>query len=123
MFKPDANTLPIHISIFYSTTYTTIYVICICFLAITPISMMWQAIENLALQYVIMIGGTYVLTASIAIFIFASRLFTNRTVMAGMGKAYIPVEPGYFLLMRVGSGSECISIVRHPLRKRLTGSA
>ena len=56
--------------------------------------MMWQAIENRALQYVVMIGGTYVLTASFAIFIFASRLFTNRTVMAGIGKAYIPVEAG-----------------------------
>ena len=78
--------------IFYSTTYTTIYIVCLAFLAITPVSMVWQAIENLALQYVVMIGGAYFLTASFAIFIFASRLHTNRTVMTGMGKAYIPVE-------------------------------
>lgn len=41
-----------------------------------------------------MIGGTYVLTALIAIFIYSSRLYTNRSVMAGVGKAYIPIEDG-----------------------------
>lgn len=41
-----------------------------------------------------MIGGTYVLTALIAIFIYTSRLYTNRTVLAGVGKAYIPIEEG-----------------------------
>lgn len=41
-----------------------------------------------------MIGGTYVLTALIAIFIYSSRLYTNRSVLAGVGKAYIPVEDG-----------------------------
>lgn len=56
--------------------------------------MMWQGVDNAALQYVVFIGGTYILTASIAVFIFASRLFTNRTAKAGTGKPYIPVEPG-----------------------------
>lgn len=56
--------------------------------------MLWSAIQNSALQYTIMIGGTYVLTALIAIFIYTSRLYTNRTVLAGVGKAYIPIEPG-----------------------------
>jgi hypothetical protein len=41
-----------------------------------------------------MIGGTYVLTALVAIFIYSSRLYTNRSVLAGVGKAYIPVEEG-----------------------------
>ena len=80
--------------IFYSTTYTTIYIINLCLLAITPVSLIWSAIQNSAYQYTIMIGGTYVLTALTAIFIYASRLYTNRTVLAGVGKAYIPVEEG-----------------------------
>jgi hypothetical protein len=41
-----------------------------------------------------MIGGTYVLTALVAIFIYSSRLYTNRSVLAGVGKAYIPVQEG-----------------------------
>ncbi|KAK5173995.1 uncharacterized protein LTR77_001074 [Saxophila tyrrhenica] len=80
--------------IFYSTTYTTLYILCLGMLAIPPASMIWSAIQNQAYQYVIMIGGTYILTALIAIFIYASRLYTNRTVLAGVGKAYIPIEDG-----------------------------
>lgn len=41
-----------------------------------------------------MIGGTYVLTVLTAIFIYSSRLYTNRTMLAGVGKAYIPIEKG-----------------------------
>lgn len=41
-----------------------------------------------------MIGGVYVLTAILAIFIYSSRLYTNRSVLAGVGKAYIPIEKG-----------------------------
>lgn len=41
-----------------------------------------------------MIGGVYVLTALLAIFIYTSRLYTNRTVLAAVGKSWIPVEDG-----------------------------
>jgi len=80
--------------IFYSTTYTTLFLITLVILAITPGTMLWTAIRSEAFQYVFMIGGTYVLTALIAIFIYSSRLYTNRSVLAGVGKAYIPVEDG-----------------------------
>lgn len=56
--------------------------------------MIWMAIQNSAFQYIVMIGGTYVLTGLIAIFVYASRIYTNRSVMVGMGKAYIPIEHG-----------------------------
>jgi hypothetical protein len=80
--------------IFYSTTYTTLFLITLVVLAITPGTLLWTSIASEAFQYVFMIGGTYVLTALIAIFIYSSRLYTNRSVLAGVGKAYIPVEDG-----------------------------
>lgn len=80
--------------IFYSTTYTTLFLITLVILAITPGTLLWTSISSEAFQYVFMIGGTYVLTALIAIFIYSSRLYTNRSVLAGVGKAYIPVEDG-----------------------------
>lgn len=80
--------------IFYSTTYTTLFLITLVILAITPGTLLWTSISSEAFQYVFMIGGTYVLTAIIAIFIYSSRLYTNRSVLAGVGKAYIPVEEG-----------------------------
>lgn len=97
MARRPGRILPFRIPffrIFYSTTYTTVYIICLCLLAITPVSMIWVAIENSAYQYTIMVGGTCILTALIAIFIFSSRLYTNRSVLVGVGKAYIPVEDG-----------------------------
>lgn len=80
--------------IFYSTTYTTLFLLTLVILAITPGTLLWTAISSEAYQYVFVIGGTYVLTAIIAIFIYSSRLYTNRSVLAGVGKAYIPVEDG-----------------------------
>lgn len=80
--------------IFYSGTYTTLYIILLCLLAITPASMIWQSVDNKAYQYTIIIGGVYLLTALVAIFVYASRLYSNRTALADVGKAYIPIEPG-----------------------------
>ncbi|KAF2770486.1 hypothetical protein EJ03DRAFT_257250, partial [Teratosphaeria nubilosa] len=54
----------------------------------------WTAVHNKAYQYVVVVGGVYVLTVSLAIFIYSSRLYTNRSVLAGVGKAYIPIEKG-----------------------------
>ena len=96
-FRPNRRLLPFRIPffrIFYSTTYTTIYILTLGILAITPASMIWTTIQNRTWQYIIMIGGTYILVALCAIFIYSSRLYTNRTVLAGVGKSYVPVEEG-----------------------------
>lgn len=80
--------------IFYSTTYTTLYAIELGLLAITPASLIDAAIGSSAFQYVFMIGGIYVLTAAMAIFIYSGRIYTHRSVLADVGKAYIPIEEG-----------------------------
>lgn len=98
--------------IFYSTTYTTLFFLTLVMLAITPASMLYTAISSNAFQYVFMIGGVYVLTAIIAIFIYSSRLYTNRSVLADVGKAYIPVEKG-----------EVIKKVRKLIQSQLERSA
>lgn len=80
--------------VFYSLTYTLLYLITIVFLAITPISMLYASIQQSALQYTTMIGGAYILTIITAIFIYSSRLYTNRSVLSAVGKAYVPIEDG-----------------------------
>ncbi|KAJ9632156.1 hypothetical protein H2203_000559 [Taxawa tesnikishii (nom. ined.)] len=80
--------------IFYSTTYTSLFVVVLCLLAITPAALIFTAVQASAWQYPFMIGGTYVLTALLSLFIYTSRLFTNRTVLAAVGKSWIPVEEG-----------------------------
>ncbi|KAK0271003.1 hypothetical protein LTR35_013801 [Friedmanniomyces endolithicus] len=73
--------------IFYSTTYTLLYIFTLAMLLITPASMIYSAVEAYAFQYIFMIGGVYILLAD-------SRLYTNRTVLVGVGKAYLPIEKG-----------------------------
>ncbi|KAK0314087.1 hypothetical protein LTR91_021789 [Friedmanniomyces endolithicus] len=80
--------------IFYSTTYTLLYIFTLAMLLITPASMIYSAVEAYAFQYIFMIGGVYILLAAITIFIYFSRLYTNRTVLVGVGKAYLPIEKG-----------------------------
>lgn len=80
--------------VFYSLTYTLLYFITLLFLAITPIAMIYGAIQQDAIQYVVMIGGGYILTAIIAIVVYSGRLYTNRSVLSAVGKAYIPIEDG-----------------------------
>ncbi|KAK3113353.1 hypothetical protein LTR53_009441 [Teratosphaeriaceae sp. CCFEE 6253] len=95
--RPGRHLLPFRIPffrIFYSTTYTLLYTLTICMLAITPASLIYTAVEARAFQYIFMVGGVYILVAVITIFIYSSRLYTNRTVLAGIGKAYIPIEDG-----------------------------
>lgn len=80
--------------IFYSTTYTALWLLVLIILAITPASIIYTSIADSAYQYTFIVGGVYVLTALIAVFIYSSRLYTNRTVLAAVGKSYIPVEEG-----------------------------
>ncbi|KAF2136724.1 uncharacterized protein K452DRAFT_237030 [Aplosporella prunicola CBS 121167] len=80
--------------IWYSTTYTVIFLILVVLLAVSPADLISQTIRNRSYPNAFVVGGVYVLTLVIILFIFASRLYTNRTVLAGIPKAYIPVEKG-----------------------------
>lgn len=80
--------------IFYSTTYTSLYIIQLILLAITPASLIYSSIKARALQYIFIVGGVYALTAVSVILIYSSRLYSNRTVLAAVGKSWIPVEEG-----------------------------
>jgi len=80
--------------IFYSTTYTSLFFILLVLLAITPTSLIFSAIVANAYQYTLVVGGVYVLTAIFTILIYSSRLYTNRSVLAAVGKSWIPVEKG-----------------------------
>ncbi|KAI5362016.1 Putative defect at low temperature protein [Septoria linicola] len=80
--------------VFYSLTYTTLYLLTLFFLAISPVTMIYSSIDQSAYQYTFMIGGVYFLTAIIAVFIYSSRLYTNRRVLSDIGKPYVPIEDG-----------------------------
>lgn len=80
--------------IWYSTTYTLLFFILIILLGVTPADTIYQSIRSDDIQKIFIVAGVYVLTFLITILIYATRLYTNRSVLAGIPKAYIPVENG-----------------------------
>jgi hypothetical protein len=80
--------------IWYSTTYTTLLIITILLLAISPTDTIYQSFRADELQKVFVIGGVYLLTCLIVLLIYSTRIYTNRTVLAAIPKGYVPIEEG-----------------------------
>jgi hypothetical protein len=79
-------------SIFYKTVFTILTILFLALLLITPADAIKQALDNNQLYNVFVIAGSYLVTVLFAITIYASRLWTSKTVLKGIPKTYIPVE-------------------------------
>ncbi|SLM35947.1 hypothetical protein LPUS_05357 [Lasallia pustulata] len=80
--------------IFYSTTFTILTLITIVLLLITPVDSILQAHKNRQLYNIFVIAGVNFLTLVLVILLYASRLYTNRSALASIPKAWIPIEKG-----------------------------
>lgn len=78
----------------YSTTFTVLFICLLCLLLITPGDIIRQALINGQLYNVFAVAGVYLVTLIFAIILYASRLYTNRVVLAGIPKGWIPIEQG-----------------------------
>lgn len=80
--------------IFYSTTFTVLSLLLLTLLLITPADQIRQAFRRRKVYNVFIVAGAYLLTLLIAIFLYASRLFNNRSVLASIPRSWSPVESG-----------------------------
>lgn len=80
--------------IWYSTTYTTLLIILLILLCVSPGDIIYQTIKTHEIPKLFVIGGVYVLTALIVILIYSTRIYTNRSVLQAIPKPYVPVEEG-----------------------------
>ena len=78
--------------IFYSTTFSVFALILILLLLVTPADQIYQAFRNKQIYNVFIVAGAYILTLLTAIVLYAFRLYTNRTVLATIPKAWSPIE-------------------------------
>ncbi|KAL9091804.1 MAG: hypothetical protein Q9159_001176 [Coniocarpon cinnabarinum] len=78
----------------YLSAYILFFVALVGLLAVTPGDHIYQTVSNHKIGNVFVVGGSYLLTALIAVFIYASRLYTNRTTLAAIPKPYLPIEEG-----------------------------
>jgi len=80
--------------IFESTIFTSLFLLQLFLLGITPASLIYESIAAKTLQYPFIVGIVCIVTALVVVFIYTNRLYTNRTVLADVGKNYIPIEDG-----------------------------
>lgn len=80
--------------IFYSSTYTFLLLFTLLLIAIIAVDQIYQTLDDGKFGNVFVIAGVYFVTALIACFIYASRLYTNRTTLAAIPRSYLPIEDG-----------------------------
>ena len=78
--------------IFYSTSFTIVFLVLVSFCALTPADKLYQSYKRNRLIDIFIITGAWVLTALIATFLYASRLYTNRSILRDIPKTYLPIE-------------------------------
>ncbi|EXJ69551.1 uncharacterized protein A1O5_07587 [Cladophialophora psammophila CBS 110553] len=78
--------------IFYSTSFTAVFLILVIIVSVTPADTLYESYKRSRLIDIFLIAGDYVVTALLAALIYASRLYTNRSVLKDIPKTYMPIE-------------------------------
>lgn len=80
--------------IWYSSSFIVLFTIAFILTLISPADLIYQSVKNNIIPNIFSIGGAYVLTIAISLFLWASRIYTNRAVLREIPKAYIPIDEG-----------------------------
>lgn len=83
-----------YFQIWYSTSFIILFTITSILALISPADLIYQSIRNQNIPNVFSIGGAYILTIVLCLFIWASRIYTNRAILKEIPKAYIPIDVG-----------------------------
>ncbi|KAL4999712.1 hypothetical protein BDV10DRAFT_184100 [Aspergillus recurvatus] len=74
------------------TVFTFLSIILLCLVLLTPADAIYQCYVTHRLTNIFIITGGYIVTFLLAVLIYATRIYTNRSVLGGIPKAWIPVE-------------------------------
>lgn len=80
--------------IFYSTSFTIVFLLTIAFACAGPIDLLYQSYRRNRLIDLFIVGGIYFTTGLVATFFYASRLYTNRSILKDIPKTYMPLDKG-----------------------------
>lgn len=78
--------------IFYSTSFTIVFLLTVAFACAGPTDMIYQSYRRRRWIDMFIIAGIYLLTGIIAAFLYASRLYTNRSILKDIPKTYMPID-------------------------------
>jgi uncharacterized integral membrane protein len=74
------------------TVFTFFAVILFLLIILTPVDAIYQCYITQRLTNIFIITGAYVVTFILAVLIYATRIYTNRSALSGIPKAWIPIE-------------------------------
>ncbi|KAL1957785.1 hypothetical protein VTO42DRAFT_5503 [Malbranchea cinnamomea] len=78
--------------IFYNALFTLLSVVLFILTLLTPLDIIFQSHRSNRLGNIFAIAGVYIVTLLLAGLIYATRIFTNRSVLNGIPRPWIPVE-------------------------------
>ncbi|OKL59848.1 hypothetical protein UA08_04700 [Talaromyces atroroseus] len=77
-----------------STVYSLLTIVLFALTLLTPGDFIYQCYVNHRLVNIFIVSGVYIITVLLGLLIYASRIYTNRTALSGIPKAWIPVAKG-----------------------------
>ena len=80
--------------IVYNFIYYFLYLVLFAFLVVTPIDLIQQSVQGHRKYDILLLIVCYVVTVLVVAFIYASRLYISRSVLASIPKLWVPVEKG-----------------------------
>ncbi|KAK4455113.1 hypothetical protein QBC34DRAFT_107835 [Podospora aff. communis PSN243] len=80
--------------ILYNFIYYFFYLVLLAFLIVTPADLIQQAVAGNQKLNILIVALSYLVTILLVTFIYATRLWMNRSAIASIPKTWIPVEKG-----------------------------
>ncbi|KAI5290805.1 hypothetical protein KEM52_000342 [Ascosphaera acerosa] len=78
--------------VFYNGFYGFLSFLFLLLTLVSPGDLIYQAYSNSRLGNIFVVAGVYIVTFLLAALIYACRILTNRSILAGIPKAWIPIE-------------------------------
>ncbi|ODH48939.1 hypothetical protein GX48_04988 [Paracoccidioides brasiliensis] len=78
--------------IFSTTLFTVLAFVLFVLTLLTPGDIIYQSFNSRRLGNIFIVSGVYIITLLLAMLVYASRIFSNRSVLSGIPKPWVPVE-------------------------------
>lgn len=87
-----ARTRDLLFRIFYSTSFTIVFLVLIAMICIAPADKLYESYKRRRIVDIIIIAAAWVLTGLVAAFLYGTRLYTNRAIIRDIPKTFLPIE-------------------------------
>lgn len=94
MAAKKKSPLAIAFRIVYNAIYAFLYLVLTALLLSLPTDIVRQAVIRNQTFNILVIAIAYIVTIVVLIFVYAIRLYINRSVLASIPKSYLPIEKG-----------------------------